>query len=95
MVLSYDHLVLATGSHPFVPPIKGKEAQGTFVYRTIEDLEGMAAYAKQCKTGVVIGGGLLGECANALKSMGLAIYVVEFAPRSRFGWHSNWRCLCL
>ncbi len=82
LVLSYDHLVLATGSYPFVPPIQGKEAQGTFVYRTIEDLEGMAAYAQQCKTGVVIGGGLLGlECANALKSMGLATHVVEFAPR--------------
>ena len=82
MVLPYDHLVLATGSYPFVPPIQGKEAQGTFVYRTIEDLEAMAAYAKQCKTGVVIGGGLLGlECANALKSMGLATHVVEFAPR--------------
>ncbi|MEX0270274.1 nitrite reductase large subunit NirB [Leptolyngbyaceae cyanobacterium UHCC 1019] len=82
MVLPYDHLVLATGSYPFVPPIQGKEAQGTFVYRTIEDLEAMAAYAKQCKTGVVIGGGLLGlECANALKSMGLDTHVVEFAPR--------------
>jgi nitrite reductase (NADH) large subunit len=80
--ISYDKLVLATGSYPFVPPIKGKEAEGTFVYRTIEDLEKMSAYAKNCKTGVVVGGGLLGlECANALKSMGLTTHVVEFAPR--------------
>jgi nitrite reductase (NADH) large subunit len=65
-----------------VPPIKGKEAEGTFVYRTIEDLEGMSAYAKNSKVGVVIGGGLLGlECANALKNMGLQTHVVEFAPR--------------
>ena len=37
--LDYDHLVLATGSSPFVPPIEGRDAPGCFVYRTIEDLE--------------------------------------------------------
>jgi nitrite reductase (NADH) large subunit len=80
--INYDKLVLATGSYPFVPPIKGKDTEGTFVYRTIEDLEQMSAYAKNCQTGVVVGGGLLGlECANALKSMGLTTHVVEFAPR--------------
>lgn len=80
--INYDKLVLATGSYPFVPPIKGKDVPGTFVYRTIDDLEAMEAYAKNCQTGVVIGGGLLGlECANALKNMGLATHVVEFAPR--------------
>lgn len=82
LAINYDKLVLATGSYPFVPPIKGKESLGTFVYRTIEDLEKMSAYAKNCQTGVVIGGGLLGlECANALKNMGLKTHVVEFAPR--------------
>ncbi len=82
LAINYDKLVLATGSYPFVPPIKGKESAGTFVYRTIEDLEAMSAYAKNCQTGVVIGGGLLGlECASALKNMGLKTHVVEFAPR--------------
>ena len=82
VVISYDKLVLATGSYPFVPPIPGNKAEGTFVYRTIDDLEGMSAYAKQCQTGVVVGGGLLGlECANAVKFMGLKTHVVEFAPR--------------
>lgn len=78
----YDRLVLATGSYPFVPPIKGNDATGTFVYRTIDDLDAMKAYAAQSKVGVVVGGGLLGlECANALKSLGLETHVVEFAPR--------------
>jgi nitrite reductase (NADH) large subunit len=82
VTVNYDKVVLATGSYPFVPPIKGKDAAGTFVYRTIEDLEAMSAYAKDCQVGVVIGGGLLGlECANALKNMGLKTHVVEFAPR--------------
>ncbi|HAG84208.1 MAG TPA: nitrite reductase (NAD(P)H) [Cyanobacteria bacterium UBA12227] len=80
--IPYDKVVLATGSYPFVPPIKGNDAPGTFVYRTIEDLEKISAYAKHCKVGVVVGGGLLGlECANALRAMGLQTHVVEFAPR--------------
>jgi nitrite reductase (NADH) large subunit len=78
--LSYDSLVLATGSFPFVPPIRGREAKGVFVYRTIDDLDAMAAYANACKTGAVIGGGLLGlEAANALKNLGLETHVVEVA----------------
>jgi nitrite reductase (NADH) large subunit len=82
LTVAYDKIVLATGSYPFVPPIKGNDATGTFVYRTIGDLEAMSAYAKNCKVGVVVGGGLLGlECANALKNMGLKTHVVEFAPR--------------
>ena len=80
--LQYDTLVLATGSYPFVPPLPGKERDACLVYRTIEDLEAMKSWGAQSKTGVVIGGGLLGlECAKALKDMGLQTHVVEFAPR--------------
>ncbi|SIO07578.1 nitrite reductase large subunit NirB [Paraburkholderia phenazinium] len=80
--LSYDKLVLATGSTPFVPSIKGNDRQDCFVYRTIEDLEAMQACGARSRTGVVVGGGLLGlECAKALHDMGLAAHVVEFAPR--------------
>ncbi|MBD1840453.1 nitrite reductase large subunit [Coleofasciculus sp. FACHB-64] len=82
ITIAYDKIVLATGSYPFVPPIKGNDAKGNFVYRTIDNLEAMSSYAKNCQTGVVVGGGLLGlECANALKNMGLKTHVVEFAPR--------------
>ncbi len=81
-VLPYDKLVLATGSTPFVPPIPGRDRDKCFVYRTIEDLEGMKAAGAKSRTGVVVGGGLLGlECAKALRDMGLQTHVVEFAPR--------------
>ncbi len=78
----YDKLVLATGSTPFVPPIPGRERRDCFVYRTIEDLEMIAAVAARSKVGAVIGGGLLGlEAAKALHDLGLETHVVEFAPR--------------
>ncbi|MBC7607014.1 MAG: nitrite reductase large subunit [Burkholderiales bacterium] len=86
-VLTYDYLVLATGSSAFVPPIKGSEKEGVFVYRTIEDLDAMMSYAKKIKQNgateaAVLGGGLLGlEAANAVLGMGLNPHVVEFAPR--------------
>lgn len=80
--ISYDKLILATGSYPFVPPITGNNRDGCLVYRTIEDLEAIKAAATNGKTGVVVGGGLLGlEAAKALKDLGLDTHVVEFAPR--------------
>ncbi|MET7455389.1 nitrite reductase large subunit NirB [Streptomyces sp. NPDC005574] len=83
LTVAYDTLVLATGSYPFVPPVPGKDAEGCFVYRTIEDLFAIEAYAKaRATTGAVVGGGLLGlEAAGALKGLGLAAHIVEFAPR--------------
>lgn len=81
---TYDRLVLATGSVPFVPPIRGVEKKGVFVYRTIEDLEETLAYADTVKGGkaAILGGGLLGlEAAKAVMDMGLEPHVVEFAPK--------------
>jgi nitrite reductase (NADH) large subunit len=77
----YDALVLATGSRPFVPPVPGTEGPGRFVYRTLDDLEALRAYANGRTTGTVVGGGLLGlEAANALRLLGLETSIVEFAP---------------
>src|SRR5690606_28409687 len=81
-VLNFDKLILATGSYAFVPPIPGNERQNCFVYRTIENLDAIRAASLNAKTGVVIGGGLLGlEAAKALRDLNLDTHVVEFAPR--------------
>ncbi len=83
-IVTYDHLVLATGSTPFVPPMPGHDAPGCFVYRTIDDLIAIRDWASQpgCERGVVIGGGLLGlEAANALRNLGLKTHVVELGPQ--------------
>ncbi|MGV4885429.1 nitrite reductase large subunit NirB [Streptomyces viridosporus] len=83
LVVGYDVLVLATGSYPFVPPVPHRDAEGCFVYRTVEDLLAIEEYARTgAAVGTVVGGGLLGlEAAGALKDLGLAPHIVEFAPR--------------
>ena len=83
LTLPYDILILATGSSAFVPLIPGTEKDGVFIYRTIEDLEMMTAWAKKAKKGAVIGGGLLGlEAAKAMIDLGVTdTSVIEFAPR--------------
>jgi nitrite reductase (NADH) large subunit len=78
----YDKLVMATGSFPFVPPVAGAEGTSCLVYRTLDDLDIIRDAAAGARRGVVVGGGLLGlEAANSLKSLGLEVHVVEFAPR--------------
>jgi nitrite reductase (NADH) large subunit len=87
--LSYDALVLATGSHPFVPPVPGRDLPGCFVYRTLDDLDAIQAAAREAagrtkgrRAGLVVGGGLLGlEAARALRLLGMSPHVVELAPR--------------
>ncbi|GAC1608744.1 MAG: nitrite reductase large subunit NirB [Mycobacteriales bacterium] len=81
-VSSYDALVLATGSTPFVPAVPGATGPRRFVYRTLGDLAAIRDCATGAARGAVVGGGLLGlEAANALLSLGLDTTVVEFAPR--------------
>jgi nitrite reductase (NADH) large subunit len=86
----YDALVLATGSAPFVPPVPGHGLPGCYVYRTPDDLDAIRAAAQRAmqttaagrRSGVVVGGGLLGlEAAYALRQLGLSPHVVEIAPR--------------
>ena len=80
--IAYDHVVLATGSFPFVPPVPGVDKTGVFVYRTIEDLQNIIKYSGDAKKCAVIGGGLLGlEAAKAAYDLGLETHVIEFAPR--------------
>ncbi|KPI44858.1 Nitrite [NAD(P)H] [Cyphellophora attinorum] len=67
--VSYDYLVLATGSDALLPRhTPGHDAKGVFVYRTIDDLQKLIEYSGKVKgsTGCVVGGGLLGlEAAKA------------------------------
>ncbi|KPV62958.1 MAG: Coenzyme A disulfide reductase [Candidatus Bathyarchaeota archaeon BA1] len=79
--LSYDSLIIATGAYPLVPPIKGREKQGVYALRTIEDGERIDQAIRKVKSGVVIGAGLIGlEVAAALVERGLKTTVIELLP---------------
>ena len=82
----YDVLVIATGSHAFLPPFEGatdatgRRKAGLFTYRTLDDCHAMAAYAAKSRKAVTIGGGLLGlEAARALDGLGCESHVVHLA----------------
>ena len=88
-VHEYDRLVLATGSWAWAPRAEGKDLPGSFSYRTIDDVESLAAWVAERGEalgrevrGVVVGGGVLGlEAAAALQDLGARSTVVEFADR--------------
>jgi nitrite reductase (NADH) large subunit len=80
--LPYDRLLVAAGSHSFVPPIKGADKKGVFTLRSFQDARDIMDWAKKIKDVVMIGGGLLGlEAGNALRKLGKRVMVVEFFPR--------------
>ncbi|GAA6129726.1 hypothetical protein NBRC116187_00860 [Halopseudomonas sabulinigri] len=75
---SYDRLLLATGSTPFMLPVPGNDLDGVIGYRDIADTQLMMDTATTHKHAVVIGGGLLGlEAANGLKLRGMDVTVVH------------------
>ena len=77
----YDRLLIATGSHPFILPVPGKDLPGVIAYRDIADTEAMIDAATQYQHAVVIGGGLLGlEAANGLMLRGMKVTVVHLMP---------------
>jgi nitrite reductase (NADH) large subunit len=79
---AYDRLLLAMGSVPFIPPIKGVEKPGVFTYRSLEDVRVIRDRASRSQHALVIGGGLLGlEAARALAELGLEVTVAHLMDR--------------
>ncbi len=80
--ISFDQLLVATGSHSFVPPIKGADKKGVFTLRNIQDARAIRSASAPITKAIVIGGGLLGlEVGNALRKSGKDVTIVEFFPR--------------
>ncbi|MFC3683202.1 NAD(P)/FAD-dependent oxidoreductase [Hydrogenophaga luteola] len=84
--LPYTGLVLATGSTPRALPLPGGDAPGVLALRTRDDASAiagrMAACIEQRHPVVVIGGGFIGlEVAATARKKGLAVTVLEAAPR--------------
>ncbi|WP_417681183.1 nitrite reductase large subunit NirB [Roseibium sp.] len=80
-VASYDKLVIATGSVPFIIPVPGKDLQGVLSYRDLDDVNAMLLAAQSRERAVVIGGGLLGlEAAAGLQARGMEVTVLHLMP---------------
>ena len=78
----YDRLLIATGSHSFIPPISGADRKGVFAIRSVQDARDISGWVQNIEYVVLIGGGLLGlETGNALRKLGKRVMVVEFFPR--------------
>jgi NADH oxidase (H2O2-forming) len=79
----YDSLIITTGASSFTPPIKGREKEGVYSLRTLEDGEKIdQAVRKGAKTAVVMGAGLIGlETGIALHERGLKVTIVEMLPQ--------------
>ena len=79
LVVTYDRLLLATGSDPVRLPLPGADLAGVVTFRDLDDVEAMiGACARPDARAVVIGGGLLGlEAAYGLARRGMAATVVH------------------
>lgn len=80
--LTYDRLVLATGSRPTLPAVPGIGLDGVHGFRDLDDAQALAAAAGTGGQAVVIGGGLLGlEAAEGLRKHGMATSVLQRSSR--------------
>ncbi len=80
-ITSYDRLLIATGSDPFIIPVPGKDLPGVISFRDMKDVDAMLAAAADGGNAVVIGGGLLGlEAAHGLNLRGMKVTVLHIMP---------------
>jgi assimilatory nitrate reductase electron transfer subunit len=82
--VGFDRLILATGSIPTLPPIRGmvkldgRLHERVHAFRGLDDCTGLLQALPEARRAVVIGGGLLGlQVARALAVRGLETEVVE------------------
>ncbi|MEU3144191.1 MULTISPECIES: NAD(P)/FAD-dependent oxidoreductase [unclassified Streptomyces] len=86
--IGYDRLVLATGSNPVLPPLRGLFTEdhalpeGVHAFRTMDDCLGLAKAVRPGARAVVIGGGLLGvSAARALAVRGAQVVLAQQSER--------------
>lgn len=75
---SYDRLLLATGSRPWLPPVPGLELREVHTFHSLDDAKRVANLSKTAQAAVIVGAGLAGlEAAYALARRGLKVTVIE------------------
>lgn len=79
----YEKLILATGSKPITPPIKGVDKKGVyFIYKDMLYLKELIEEVRNAKDVLIVGGGFIGvELADEISGMnGLNVCLVEMLP---------------
>ncbi|MFI6434529.1 NAD(P)/FAD-dependent oxidoreductase [Streptomyces sp. NPDC050759] len=86
--IAYDRLVLATGSNPVLPPLRGlftpdhELPEGVHAFRTMDDCLGLSKAVRPGVKAIVIGGGLLGvSAARALAQRGAQVILAQQSER--------------
>jgi NAD(P)H-nitrite reductase large subunit len=81
--VTYDKLMLATGSQPFIPPIKGiDEPENKFTFMSMDDAEKLSAKLTVDSNVLIVGAGLIGlKCAEGIFRRVASVTVVDFADR--------------
>ena len=82
-VISYDKLMVATGSSPFVPPMKGLDkVEKKFTFMTLDDAHALDEAISAESRVLVIGAGLIGlKCVEGIADKVKEIAVVDMADR--------------
>lgn len=79
-IIAYDKLIVATGSIPTIPNIKGIEKKGVFTFKSLRDADDICRW--KGRTAVIIGSGLIGvEVGLALKKRGYQVFLIELLDR--------------
>ena len=90
--LSYDFLVIGTGTSAFIPDIPGTDLPGVYSLRNLEDAIHIKTWLREKKARhiVIIGGGFIGlEMSEALNAAGIATTIIhkDSLPANR--WDSE------
>ncbi len=81
---TYDKLLIATGASPIVPPLQGVSLKNIFTLKSLDDalLIKAAAEKEKVRKVLIVGGGYIGvEMAEAMKTMGKEVAIVEASSR--------------
>jgi NAD(P)H-nitrite reductase large subunit len=77
-IVSFDKLLIATGSRSLMPPIPGLDGENIFGFRTLQDVKHILHVLPTVRRAVIIGGGFVGlEAAYAIYGKGIEVTVVE------------------
>ena len=80
--LSYDKLLIATGSHPISPPIDGIDLPNVHSCWTLDDARKIASLATEDSNVVLMGAGFIGcIILESLKARGVNLSVIEMGDR--------------